>query len=183
MVETNKTKQAGVVVWFTGLSGAGKTTIAYELHSLLMANNVFSYILDGDVLRDGLSSDLTFDTKDRIENLRRIKYVAGMFSDANIVTLVAVIFPFRAERDKVRSFLNEKYVEVYVKIPFKVAEQRDSKGLYKKARKGLIKHFTGVNSPYEDPHNPELVLETERLSASECALKVFDYLRARKYIK
>ena len=133
--------QRAVVIWFTGLSGAGKTTIASELDQLLIANKNHSYILDGDVFRNGLSSDLSFTKKDREENLRRIKYVAEMFCDSGLISIVTFISPFQIDRDKVRTLLGDCYVEVYVKASLEVVEKRDPKGLYKKARLGEIKEF------------------------------------------
>ena len=175
-------KQKGVVVWFTGVSGAGKTTIANELDQLLIANNNHSYILDGDIFRSGLSSDLSFTKNDREENLRRIKYVAAMFCDAGIISLVTFISPFTADRQKVRDLLGESYIEVFVKTSLETAEKRDPKGLYKKARCGDIKNFTGIDSPYEEPKNPEIVLDTERVSAAECALELFKYLKNKNFV-
>ena len=175
--------QKGVVVWFTGLSGSGKTTIANELDQLLIANNNHSYILDGDIFRSGLSSDLSFTKNDREENLRRIKYVAVMFCDAGIVSLVTFISPFKADRQKARDLLEENYIEVFVKASLETAEKRDPKGLYKKARKREIKNFTGIDSPYEEPQSPEIILDTEQFSAAECALKIFNYLKQKKFIK
>ena len=174
--------QKGVVLWFTGLSGAGKTTIANELDQLLIANNNHSYILDGDIFRSGLSSDLSFTKNDREENLRRIKYVAAMFCDAGIISLVTFISPFKKDRQKARDLVGENYIEVFVKTSLETAEKRDPKGLYKKARKGEIKNFTGIDSPYEEPQNPEIVLDTEKYSAPESALKVFAYLRNKKFV-
>lgn len=181
-VRENQKKQKGLVIWFTGLSGAGKTTIANIVDELLIANNNHSYILDGDVFREGLCSDLTFDKKDRIENLRRVKYIAAMFCDAGLACLVTFITPFKDDRKKVRALLEESYVEVYVKTSLEVAERRDPKGLYKKARKGLIKQFTGIDSPYEEPDNPELVLNTEKYSAQECAEKVYGHIKRKGFI-
>ena len=174
--------QKGVVLWFTGFSGAGKTTIANELDQLLIANNNHSYILDGDIFRSGLSSDLSFTKNDREENLRRIKYVAAMFCDAGIISLVTFISPFQADRQKARDLLGHSYIEVFVKTSLEIAEQRDPKGLYKKARCGDIKNFTGIDSPYEEPKNPEIVLDTERVSAAECALEIFKYLKHKKFV-
>ena len=174
--------QKGVVLWFTGFSGAGKTTIANELDQLLIANNNHSYILDGDIFRLGLSSDLSFTKNDREENLRRIKYVAAMFCDAGIISLVTFISPFQADRQKARDLLGHNYIEVFVKTSLEIAEQRDPKGLYKKARKGEIHNFTGIDSPYEEPEHPELVLDTEKRSSAECALTIFEYLKAKKFI-
>ena len=174
--------QRGVVLWFTGLSGAGKTTIANELDQLLIANNNHSYILDGDVFRNGLSSDLSFTKKDREENLRRIKYVAKMFCDAGIISIVTFISPFAADRKKARDLLGEYFIEVYIKTSLKIAEQRDPKGLYKRARNGEIQNFTGIDSPYEEPENPELVFDTEKHSPAECALAIFRYLKMKKFV-
>ena len=174
--------QKGVVLWFTGFSGSGKTTIANELDQLLIANNNHSYILDGDIFRSGLSSDLSFTKNDREENLRRIKYVAAMFCDAGIISLVTFISPFKKDRQKARDLVGENYIEVFVKTSLETAEKRDPKGLYKKARKGEIKNFTGIDSPYEEPQNPEIVLDTEKYSAPESALKVFAYLRNKKFV-
>lgn len=172
----NQEKQKGIVLWFTGLSASGKTTIANELEKLLYKNDNHSYILDGDVFRDGLSSDLTFDRRSREENLRRVKYVAEMFCDAGIITLVTFISPFQKDREKVRSLLKSKYIEIYVCVSLQVAEDRDPKGLYKKARSGEIKDFTGIDSPYDIPLSPEITLLTEKDSASLCAKQVFEYL-------
>ena len=174
--------QKGVVLWFTGFSGSGKTTIANELDQLLIANNNHSYILDGDIFRSGLSADLSFTKNDREENLRRIKYVAAMFCDAGIISLVTFISPFKKDRQKARDLVGENYIEVFVKTSLETAEKRDPKGLYKKARKGEIKNFTGIDSPYEEPQNPEIVLDTEKYSAPESALKVFAYLRNKKFV-
>ena len=178
----NQKNQRGIVLWFTGLSGAGKTTIANQLDQLLIANNNHSYILDGDVFRNGLSSDLSFTKKDREENLRRIKYVAEMFCDAGIISIVTFISPFKADRKKAKDLLGEYYIEVYVKTSLTIAERRDPKGLYKRARNGEIQNFTGIDSPYEKPENPELILDTEKHSSAECALAVFEYLKLKKFI-
>jgi adenylylsulfate kinase len=177
-----KKNQIGTVVWFTGLSGAGKTTIANELEKLLLNNDNHTYILDGDICRKGLSADLHFDKKSREENLRRIRYVAAMFCDAGLITLVTFISPFQEDRAKARMLLEKHYVEIYVKVTLEVAEKRDPKGLYIRARKGEIPDFTGIHSPYEEPETPHLILDTEKSSATECALKVFRYLKDQKFI-
>lgn len=174
--------QRSVVIWFTGLSGSGKTTIANELDCLLISNNNHSYILDGDIFRGGLSSDLSFTKKDREENLRRIRYVAEVFCDAGIISIVTFISPFQVDRDKARTLLGECYVEVYVKASLEVVEKRDPKGLYKKARSGEIKNFTGLDSPYEEPFSPEITLDTEKESASICAQRVYDYIVMKGFI-
>jgi adenylyl-sulfate kinase len=175
-------KQKGVVLWFTGLSASGKTTTANELDKLLLQNHNHSYILDGDVFRSGLSSDLSFDKKSREENLRRIRHVAELFCDAGIVTIVTFISPFETDRKKARALLKEKYIEIFVKVSLGVAEKRDPKGLYKLAREGKLSNFTGVSSPYEAPKNPEIILDTEKLNIKEGALKIFSYLKERKII-
>ena len=182
IVREKQKNQQGVVIWFTGLSAAGKTTIANEVDQLLIDNNNHTYILDGDIIRNGLSSDLQFDQLSRKENLRRIRHISEMFCDAGIVTLVTVISPFQADREKARLLLKGKYIEVYVKVSLEVAESRDPKGLYKKARAGQLENFTGIDSPYEPPEYAEIVLDTEKFNASECALKVFTYLRHLKFV-
>ena len=174
--------QKGVVLWFTGLSGAGKTTIANELDQLLIANNNHSYILDGDIFRSGLSSDLSFTKKDREENLRRIRYIAAMFCEAGIISLVTFISPFHADRQKARDLLGENYIEVFVKTSLETAEKRDPKGLYKKARCGDIKNFTGIDSPYEEPLAPEIILDTEKDFAIACAKHIYDYISRNGFI-
>ncbi len=174
--------QKGIVLWFTGLSGAGKTTIANELSRLLVANNNHCYILDGDNFRTGLSSDLSFEKKDRKENLRRAKFVASMFCDAGVIAVVTFISPFESDRKKARKLLQDRYIEIYVKVSFEVAEKRDPKGLYKKARRGEIKDFTGIDSPYEEPKSPEIILNTELQSAEQSASMVFTYLKKNSII-
>tara|TARA_A100000164_G_scaffold248381_1_gene221056 strand:+ start:204 stop:797 length:594 start_codon:yes stop_codon:yes gene_type:complete len=181
-VREQQKKQKGVVLWFTGLSASGKTTTANELDKLLLQNHNHSYILDGDVFRSGLSSDLSFDKKSREENLRRIRHVAELFCDAGIVTIVTFISPFESDRQKARTLLKEKYIEIFVKVSLGVAEKRDPKGLYKLAREGKISNFTGISSPYEEPKNPEIELNTELSSPKDCAQMVFDYLKNKKLI-
>ncbi len=181
-IREKQKNQKGVVLWFTGLSASGKTTIANALDHLLTQNNNHTYILDGDVFRAGLSSDLFFDRKSREENLRRIRYVAELFCDAGVITLVTFISPFESDRRKTRDLLQDRYVEIYVNVTIETAEKRDPKGLYKKARNGEIKDFTGIDSPYEEPLNPELVLDSKNQSVTKCAQKVFLYLARRHFI-
>ncbi|UUZ83063.1 adenylyl-sulfate kinase [Paenibacillus sp. P26] len=165
------------VVWFTGLSGAGKSSLACALEKKLYDLEVRSYILDGDNLRHGLNRNLGFSPEDRRENIRRVGEVAKLFVDAGLFALSAFISPFREDREMVRKmFPKGKFVEVYVKCPQNVCEERDPKGLYKKARKGEIKDFTGVSSPYEPPENPEIVIETDRDTIENCADKIIRYL-------
>jgi bifunctional enzyme CysN/CysC len=150
------------VLWFTGLSGSGKSTIANALEKALHEQGIRTYILDGDNVRQGLNNDLGFTDADRVENIRRIGEVAKLMVDAGIVVLTAFISPFKAERDMARALFDDgEFVEIFVDTPLEVAEARDPKGLYKKARKGELPNFTGISSPYEIPDNPELVIKTD----------------------
>lgn len=165
------------VVWFTGLSGAGKSTIANAVESALYARGMHSYVLDGDNVRQGLSRDLSFGDADRVENIRRIGEVAKLMVDAGLIVLVAFISPFRADRDMVRSLLQPgEFIEVYVSTPIEICEQRDSKGLYRLARAGKVPNFTGISSPYEPPGQPELELDTSKLSVEQCVSRVLQSL-------
>jgi len=158
----------GHVVWLTGLSGSGKSTIANRATEALHQQGIRTYILDGDNIRHGLSKDLGFTDADRIENIRRIGEVAKLMLDAGLVVITAFISPFRAERDLVRQLFNSNdFDEVYVSASITTAEARDPKGLYKKARAGELPNFTGIDSPYEAPANPELILDTEALSVEQ----------------
>ena len=156
------------VIWFTGLSGSGKSTLANETEKILNKKGYLTYILDGDNVRGGLNSNLTFSEEDRKENIRRIGEVAKLMVDAGIIVITAFISPFREDRDAVRKLLDdEEFIEVYLKIPVEKCEERDVKGLYKKARDGEIKDFTGINSPYEIPENPEVIIDTAENTAEE----------------
>ena len=158
------------VLWFTGLSGAGKSTIANEVEKQLNLMNRHTFLLDGDNVRHGLNKDLGFTEADRIENIRRVGEVARLMTDAGLIVLTAFISPFRAERDMVRKLLPEgEFIEIFVDTPLSVAEQRDVKGLYKKARAGELKNFTGIDSPYEPPENPEIRIDTSKMSPAEAA--------------
>jgi bifunctional enzyme CysN/CysC len=158
------------VLWFTGLSGAGKSTIANEVEKRLAIMNRHTFLLDGDNVRHGLNKDLGFTEADRIENIRRVGEVAKLMADAGLIVLTAFISPFRAERDMVRQMLPEgEFIEIYVDTPLEVAEQRDVKGLYKKARSGELKNFTGIDSPYEPPEAPEIRVNTAELTPEEAA--------------
>ena len=162
--------QAPKVLWFTGLSGAGKSTIANEVEKRLNVMNRHTFLLDGDNVRHGLNKDLGFTEADRIENIRRVGEVAKLMADAGLIVLTAFISPFRAERDMVRAMLPEgEFVEVFVDTPLDVAEARDVKGLYKKAREGQLKNFTGIDSPYEAPLNPEIRVNTAEMTAEQAA--------------
>lgn len=168
---------SAAVIWFTGLSGSGKSTLANELEYRLNKLGIHTFLLDGDNVRHGLNSDLGFSPEDRAENIRRVGEVARLFWEAGIVVLVSFISPYRKDRRRARSLIDDgKFIEVYVKCPLEVAEQRDPKGLYKKARAGIIQDFTGISAPYEEPENPEIVVETDRLSIEESVEKIFNYL-------
>ncbi len=170
--------QKPVVLWFTGLSGAGKSTIANRVELRLLALGRHSYLLDGDNLRHGLNRDLGFTVEDRVENIRRVAEVAKLMVDAGLIVLSAFISPFRSERALARSLMGEgEFVEIHVDTPFEVAEQRDVKGLYAKARRGELRNFTGIDSPYEAPENPELRLNTVTMTADEAADRVVETLR------
>jgi bifunctional enzyme CysN/CysC len=165
------------VIWFTGLSGAGKSTIANLVEKRLHALGRHTYLLDGDNVRHGLNKDLGFTDADRVENIRRVAEVARLMVDAGLVVLVSFISPFRSERRMARTLFSEgEFVEVFVDTPLDVAESRDPKGLYRKARRGDLKNFTGVDSPYEVPEHADLRLDTTRLSAEDSALAVLDHL-------
>ena len=168
---------AGKVLWFTGLSGSGKSTITNATEQVLHNNGVRTYILDGDNVRHGLNRDLGFTDADRVENIRRIAEVAKLMVDAGLVVLTAFISPFRSERDMARAlFDDDEFVEIYLDVPLEVAEQRDPKGLYRKARKGELPHFTGIDSTYEAPETAELMLPTGDLSVEECVKRVLEFV-------
>lgn len=173
-------QQRGVVVWFTGLSGSGKSTIAFTVEHALAAQDHLAYVLDGDNIRHGLNNDLGFCAADREENIRRIGEVSRLFADTGVIALSSFVSPYRSDRDKVRKLLAEgDFLEVYVNTPLEVCEQRDPKGLYKKARAGEIPNFTGVSDPYEAPLSPELEIHTADLTVEASAEKVLDLLADR----
>ena len=164
-------------LWFTGLSGAGKSTIANLVDKRLHAMGMHTYILDGDNVRHGLNKDLGFTDEDRVENIRRVAEVARLMTDAGLIVLVSFISPFQAERRMAREmFAPGEFVEVYVDTPLEIAEQRDVKGLYAKARAGKIKNFTGIDSPYEAPEKPEIHLHADRQPPEELADRVASLL-------
>jgi len=171
-----------VVVWFTGLSGSGKSTIAHEVESQLFERGCRTYVLDGDNIRHGLNKNLGFSPEDRGENIRRVAEVANLFVQAGVIALTAFISPYRADRDNARKIAGGDFVEVYVKCDIDVCEARDTKGLYKKARAGEVKEFTGISAPYEEPLHPELVLDTAKETLAESAAKVIEVLKARGVI-
>jgi len=171
------------VVWFTGLSGSGKSTIANLLEKKLQAMGRHTYLLDGDNMRHGLNRDLGFTPEDRVENIRRVAEVARLMVDAGLIVLTAFISPYRAERDLARSRVaSDEFLEVYVDTPLEVAEERDPKGLYRKARRGELKNFTGIDAPYEVPAAPELHLQTARLSLDEAVEQLLARLQADGYL-
>ena len=175
--------QTPCIIWFTGLSGSGKSTIAGALEQKLFALGQHTYLLDGDNVRHGLNKDLGFSDSDRVENIRRIGEMSKLFVDAGMIVLSAFISPFRTERRMVRDLVNEmEFVEVYMGTPLSTCEERDPKGLYQKARKGEIKNFTGIDSEYEVPENPEVVLDTSTMSVEDCADAVIEYLKAKGYL-
>ncbi|MCR4292842.1 MAG: adenylyl-sulfate kinase [Candidatus Kuenenia sp.] len=177
-------KQKGVTIWLTGLSGSGKSTIAVELEHALVENKHQAYILDGDNIRHGLNKNLGFSPEDRAENIRRIGEVAKLFTDANIITITAFISPYKEDRDNARKLQNEgEFIEIYVKCPLNVCEQRDVKGLYKKARAGEIKEFTGISAPYEEPSNPELTIDTSLMPVEESTRAILKYLEENGYVR
>ncbi len=170
-------------VWLTGLSGSGKSTIAVDLEKRLWERGIRAYILDGDNIRHGLNKNLGFSPEDRTENIRRIGEVAKLFTEAGVVALTAFISPYRADRDQVRKIMADgDFVEVHVDCPVEVCEQRDVKGLYKKARAGEIKEFTGISAPYEAPEKPELTINTAGQSVEESAKQILAYLEKQGII-
>ena len=172
--------QKPFILWFTGLSGAGKSTIANLVEKKLHALNRHSFLLDGDNIRHGLNRDLGFTDADRVENIRRTGEVAKLMADAGLIVLTAFISPFRNERNMVRNMVGEnEFIEIFIDAPLEVAEQRDAKGLYKKARAGELQNFTGIDSPYEPPENPELVIDTTTTTPEQAAQHIIDYLLAR----
>ena len=176
--------QRALVVWLTGLSGAGKSTIAVAVDELLTKRGYHTYVLDGDNLRRGLNQDLGFSNADRQENIRRVGELAQLFTDAGIITFVAIISPFAKERAAARALFRQgEFVEVYVNASLEVCEQRDPKQFYVKARKGEIKHFTGLTSIYEAPQHPDLVLNTAEESEAESATRLIDYLEQHDCLK
>jgi len=176
-------QQKPCILWFTGLSGSGKSSVANAVENILFDLNKHTYLLDGDNVRQGLNKGLGFSEVDRIENIRRVGEVANLFCDSGLVVVTAFISPFEKDRRMVREMaMAGQFVEVFIDVPLTVCEQRDPKGLYKKARAGEIKDFTGIDSPYEAPVNPELDVINEGISIEEAAKQVVDYLKQHAYI-
>ncbi|MBD1910454.1 MULTISPECIES: adenylyl-sulfate kinase [unclassified Leptolyngbya] len=174
-------QQRGVTVWFTGLSGAGKTTIRMAVEKALRDRHLKVEVLDGDIVRQNLTRGLGFSKEDRDENIRRIGFVAHLLSRNGVIVLVSAISPYRNTREEVRQKIGD-FVEVYVNAPLSVCEERDVKGLYKKARAGEIKQFTGIDDPYEAPLNPEVECHTDQETLEESTAKVLDYLQQAGYL-
>jgi len=176
----------GATVWMTGLSGSGKSTIAVALEQALINSGRCAYVLDGDNVRHGLNKNLGFSAEDRTENIRRIGEVAKLFADAGVITLTSFISPYRADRNLVRTLHDAAkmpFIEVYIDAPLSVAESRDPKGLYKKARAGQIKGFTGIDDPYEAPEKPELHIRTDQHSIEDCVRMVYDFLEKQGILR
>ena len=175
-------RERGAVIWFTGLSGSGKTTVAHIVEEQLLDAGVPVEVLDGDVVRENLSKGLGFSKEDRDTNIRRIAFVANLLSRNGVPVITAAISPYREIRNEAREMMDSRFIEAYVKASVEACEERDVKGLYAKARAGEIKEFTGVSDPYEPPENPELVIETESQTPEESAKQILDYLEERELI-
>lgn len=174
-------KHQSFVLWFTGLSGSGKSTIANEVEKELFQKGYLTYALDGDNIRNGINKDLGFTPEDRKENLRRIAEVAKLFVDAGIITLAAFISPTLKDRKRIKNIIGkENFYEIYIDTPLEICEQRDPKGLYKKARAGEIKNFTGIDAPYEPPENPDLHIKTANAPLESCVKKVITFVEQKK---
>lgn len=172
----------GAIIWFTGLSGSGKSTLAIALENFLFNSNYKTFILDGDNIRHGLCSDLGFSDKDRAENIRRVGEVAKLFMHAGFIVIAAFISPFRSDRDRIRNLVAKgDFIEIYCNCPLEVCEERDVKGLYSKARKGEIKQFTGVSSPYESPLSSEIIVNTAYVKTDVCIQQIATFLSSRGY--
>jgi adenylylsulfate kinase len=176
--------QRSAILWFTGFSGSGKSTVANALEQALHQRGYHTYLLDGDNVRHGLNKNLGFSAEDRVENIRRIGEVAKLFVDSGAIVLTAFISPYRVDRRLVRELVDDgEFIEVFVDTPLEVCESRDPKGLYKKARAGEIKGFTGIDDPYEIPEHPEITLHTDQKSVEESVVEILEELKARGYLK
>jgi len=170
----------GVALWFTGLSGSGKSSVAHEVERMLHGRGCHTFVLDGDNVRHGLNSDLGFSPQDRQENIRRLAELVRLFTEAGIIVLTAFISPYRADREKARRLHpQEDFFEIYCRCSLEVCEQRDPKGLYRKARQGEIPAFTGVSAPYEEPLSPEIIIDTDQASPEDCAEKIIRVLEGK----
>ncbi|WP_240702909.1 adenylyl-sulfate kinase [Cohnella luojiensis] len=180
----NKNNHKSCVLWLTGLSGSGKSTVADALDKYFYENEIKSYVLDGDNIRLGLNKNLGFSSADRTENIRRVGEVSKLFVDAGTISIAAFISPFMDDRNEVRRLFGEgEFIEVYIKCPIDICEKRDPKGLYKKAREGILQEFTGISSPYEEPNDSEVVVQTDKYSIEESVQMIVEYLMKKKIIK
>jgi adenylylsulfate kinase len=175
--------QKGCVVWMTGLSGSGKSTVAKGLEKKLVESGRLAYLLDGDNIRHGLNADLGFSHEDRVENLRRISQVAALFADAGVVAITAFISPFREDRRKARSLISDgRFFEVFINTPLDVCESRDPKGLYQKARRGEVRDFTGIDSPYEVPERPEIEICSGHVPVEDAVCSILETLKSKRMV-
>ena len=173
-----------VVIWFTGLSGSGKSTLAHSVEEILFSKGCRTYVLDGDNVRHGLTSNLGFSNEDRKENIRRIGEVTKLMMEAGLIIMTAFISPFREDRIAVRNLISDgDFIEIYCKASLETCEARDLKGLYKRARLGEIKNFTGINSPYEIPDNPELIIDIDKESLEESVSKIVSFLQTKSIVR
>ncbi|MEA1852268.1 adenylyl-sulfate kinase [Cytobacillus sp. FSL W7-1323] len=180
----SKQQHSSCTLWFTGLSGSGKSTLANALSAKLFEKGIKEYVLDGDNIRHGLNADLGFTEKDRTENIRRIGEVAKLFVDSGTIVVTAFISPFSADRDCVREqFASNEFFEIFIDCPLAECEKRDPKKLYEKARRGEIKNFTGIDSPYEPPKHPDLTIRSDRLSVEEAITEILSFLQQQQIIK
>ena len=186
IVRTDRERLNGhksAILWFTGLSGSGKSTLAHAVEEKLFEQGIRTYVLDGDNVRKGLCKDLGFSDADRTENIRRIGELSKLMLNAGIVVMTAFISPFRKDRQIVRELVDAgDFIEIYCKASLAVCEQRDTKGLYKKARAGQLPEFTGISSPYEEPENPELIIETGNITVDECVVEITGYLKEKNIV-
>jgi len=182
ITQADRIKKSGyrpILIWFVGLSGSGKSTLASALEEKLFAEGINTYILDGDNIRSGLNKDLDFSDLSRVENIRRIAEVSRLFVDAGTVVLTAFITPFAEERGKIKGLMGDRYFEVFVNCPLEECEKRDVKGLYAKARRGEIKNFTGIDSPFEKPTNPDIEIESHKMSVDVGVQKIYELVKEK----
>jgi adenylylsulfate kinase len=173
----------GAAIWFTGLSASGKSTIAHHLEKLLYDTNCSTYVFDGDNVRHGLCGDLGFSADDRAENIRRIGEMVKLFVDAGIIAITAFISPYRKDRRRIRDLVGkDRFFEIHVDCPIEVCAERDKKGIYEKAKAGIIKNFTGISAPYEPPENPEMVIQSDKVDATKAAKQVLELMKKNKIL-
>lgn len=183
-MRNQRSKHQSVLIWFTGLSGSGKSTLAHALEERLFQSGCNTFVLDGDNVRHGLCADLGFSEQDRVENIRRVAEVSKLMLEAGLITLTAFISPYAKDRAKVKALVGaEQLIEIYCDCPIEVCESRDVKGLYKKAREGLVKNFTGVSAPYEAPIQPDLTIKTAETPIEDCIKQILSYLKQRQILQ